>query len=77
MVICGRYMFEFSVNKDVKKKDVIKEEAIGKVAAHLCLTLFFKLSKISVEEGRVVTTLNIIKHQISYLVYFMNLHYCR
>jgi hypothetical protein len=36
MVICGIYMFEFSVGKDLrkKKKDVIREVAVGKVAAH-------------------------------------------
>jgi hypothetical protein len=32
------------------------------VAAHLCLTLIVKEMKISAEHGRVVTTLNIIKH---------------
>jgi hypothetical protein len=36
--------------------------AIGKVAAHLCLTLIIKELKISVEQDRVVTTLNIIRH---------------
>jgi hypothetical protein len=44
--------------------------ACGKAAAHLCLTLIIKELKISVEQGRVVATLNIIKHFISYLVYF-------
>ena len=34
--------------------------AIGKVVAHLCLTLIIKELKISVEQDRVVTTLNII-----------------
>jgi hypothetical protein len=57
-------MFEFSVSKDMKKKDKIREVAVGKIAAHLCLTLIVKKSKISVEQGRVVTTLNIIKHKI-------------
>ena len=38
--------------------------AIGKVAAHLCLTLIVKELKISVGQSRVVTTLNIIKHII-------------
>jgi hypothetical protein len=42
---------------------------VGKVVAHLCLTLITKELKISVELDRVVTTLNIIKHLISYLVY--------
>jgi hypothetical protein len=61
MVICGSYMFEFSVSKDIKN-DVIREVAVGKVAAHLYLTLFIEEFKISVGHGRVVTTLNIIKH---------------
>ena len=34
--------------------------AVGKVAAHLCLTLIVKELRISVEHDRVVTTLNII-----------------
>jgi hypothetical protein len=34
--------------------------AVGKVAAHLCLTLIIKELKISVEQDKVVTTLNII-----------------
>ena len=50
----------------MKKKDIIREEAVGKVASHLCLTLIVKELKNSVEHGRIVTTLNIIKHQISY-----------
>jgi hypothetical protein len=66
MVICGSYMFEFSVSKDMKKKfnnDKRREEVVvGKVAAHLCLTLIIKRLKISVEQDRVVTTLDIIKH---------------
>ena len=62
MVICGSYMFEFCVSKDMKRKDIIKEVATGKVVAHLCLTLIIKKLKISVEHSRVVTTLNIIKH---------------
>ena len=55
-------MFEFSVGKDMIKKDIIREMAVGKVAAHLCLTLIINKLKISVEHGRVVTTLYIIKH---------------
>ena len=43
-----------------KKKDIKREVAVGKVAAHLCLTLNVKKLKISVENGRVVTTLNMI-----------------
>jgi hypothetical protein len=49
-------MFEFSVSKDMKKKDIIRKEVIGKVATHLCLTLIVKELKINVELGRVVTT---------------------
>ena len=52
-------MFEFSVSKDMEKKDIIREVAIGKVPTHLCLTLIIKL-KTSVEHSRVVTTLHII-----------------
>ena len=33
---------------------------MGKVGAHLCLTLIIKELKFSVEHGRVVTTLNIL-----------------
>ena len=60
MVICGSYLFEFSVGKDMKKKDIIREVAIGKVVAHLCLTLIVKELKISVQHGKMVTILNII-----------------
>jgi hypothetical protein len=62
MVICGSNIFEFSGRKDMKKEDIIREVAVGKVAAHLCLILIFKELKISVEQGRVITTLDIIKH---------------
>jgi hypothetical protein len=65
MVMCGSYMHEFSVDKDMKKinNDKRKKEVVvGKVAAHLCLTLIIKKIKISVEHDRMVTTLNIIKH---------------
>ena len=58
-------MHEFSVSKDMKKINNDKrrkEVAVGKVAAHLCLTLIIKELKINVEHDRVVTTLNIIKH---------------
>jgi hypothetical protein len=49
----------------MKKKDIIREVAVGKVAAHLCLALIVKESKISVEHGRVVTTLNIKKKTLN------------
>ena len=56
---------QLSVSKDMKKINNdkrSKEVAIGKVAAHLCLTLIIKEMKINVEQDRVVTTLNITKH---------------
>jgi hypothetical protein len=74
MVICGSYMCECysSVSKDIlyekKKKDKIREVGVGEVIAHLCLTLIVKELKITFEHGRVVTTRNIIKHEISYLM---------
>ena len=49
MVIYVSYMFEFSIGKDMKKKDIIREMAVGKVEAYLCLTLIIKKLKISVE----------------------------
>jgi hypothetical protein len=52
------------INNDKRRKGVI----VGKALAHLCLTLIIEELKISVEHDRVVTTLNIIKHQKSYLV---------
>ena len=58
MVICESYRFELSVSKDMKKK---KSNDKRKIPAYL-LTLIVKESRISVEQGRVVTTLNIIKH---------------
>ena len=57
-------MFEFDVSKDMERYiDIIREVTVGKVAAHLCLTLIVKELKISVEQGRVVTTLYRIKHK--------------
>ena len=50
-------------NNDKRRKEV----AVGKVAAHLCLTLIIKELKISVEHDRVVTTLNIIFSVVTYL----------
>ena len=44
------------------KNDVTRKITIGKVEAHSCLTLIVKELKISIEQGRVITTLNIIKH---------------
>ena len=58
-------MHEFSVSKDMEKKlTMIKGERgwqQGKWRCILCLPLIKEL-KISVEQDRVVTTLNIIEH---------------
>ena len=62
MVICENYMLEFSVDMDMNKNGIRKEVAVWKVAAQFCLTLISKELKISVEHGRAVTTLDIIKH---------------
>jgi len=62
MVMCGSHMFEFKASKDMKKIGIIREVTVGKVTAYLCLTLIVKELKISVDQGRVVITLNIIKH---------------
>jgi len=58
-------MHKFSVSKDMKKINNDKrrkEVAVRKVATHLRQTLFIKELNISVEQDRVVITLNIIKH---------------
>jgi hypothetical protein len=65
MVISGSYMHKFSVNNDMKKIENDKrrkEVVVGKLLEHLCLMLIIKEMKISVEQDRVVTTLNIIQH---------------
>ena len=62
MVICESYIFEFSVSMDMEKK---------RIPTHLpayLLPLIVKELKINVEQDRVVRTLNISKHKISYLV---------
>ena len=46
------------INNDKRRKEVV----VGKVAAHLCLTLIINELNISIEHDRVVTTLNIIKY---------------
>ena len=58
-------LHEFSVSKGMQKNysdEKRKGVAVGKVPTHSCLTLILKELKISVEQDRVVTTLNIIKH---------------
>jgi hypothetical protein len=61
MVIYGSYMFECGVGKDIKK-DIVREVVVGKVAKHLCPTLTIRKFRISIEQGRMVTSLNIILH---------------
>ena len=64
MVICGSHMHNFSVSKDMKQKMINdkrrRDVVVGKVVAHLYLTLIIKELKFSVEHDRVLTTLNII-----------------
>jgi hypothetical protein len=59
-------MHKFSVSKDMKKKinndKRRRDMVVGKVVAHLCLTLITKELIFSVEHDRVVTTLITIKH---------------
>ena len=62
MVICGCDMFEFSVSKDMKNKNKKDKWRIPTYLLAYLLTLIAKDLKISVEQGRVVTTLNIIIH---------------
>jgi hypothetical protein len=45
-------------NNDKRRRDMV----VGKVVAHLCLTLIIKELKYNVEHDRVVTTLKKIKH---------------
>jgi hypothetical protein len=59
-------MHEYNVSKDMKKtinNDKRRRDmVVGKVVAHLCLTLIIKKIKFSVEHDRVVTTVYTIKH---------------
>ena len=63
MVICGSDVFEFSVSEDLEEEK--KTNGKRRIPAYLLaclLTLLFKELKSSGEQGRVVRTLNIIKH---------------
>jgi hypothetical protein len=46
------------INNDKRRRDMV----VGRVVAHLCVTLIIKELKFSVEHDRVVTTLDTIKH---------------
>ena len=61
MVICGSSMFEFSDSKDIYKLKNDKRRIPTYLLANL-LMLIIKELKICVEQGTVVTRLNIIKH---------------
>ena len=63
MVICENDMFGFSVSMGMNSMLLTRRVvAVGKVATHLCLTLNVRELKVSVEQDRLVTTSNIIKH---------------
>ena len=62
MVICGSYVFEFSVSKDMGKTINNDKRRIPAFLLAFLRTLVVKKLKVSVEQGKVVTTLNIIKH---------------
>jgi hypothetical protein len=53
---------EFSVNRYMNNDKRRKEVVVEKLSEYLCLTLIIKELNICVEQDRVVTTLNIIKH---------------
>ena len=55
-------MFAFSIIKDIEKKITNDKRRILAYLLAYLLTLIVKKLKISVEQGRVITTLNIIKH---------------
>ena len=59
MVICGSSMFEFSVSKDMKNKSNNDKSRIPTCLLTYLLALFVKELKISVKQGRVVTTLHL------------------
>ena len=55
MVICGSYIFEFSVGKNMKKRITVIKGESNISSNTICQEL-----KINVEQVRMVTTLNII-----------------
>jgi hypothetical protein len=60
MVVCGSYMFGCSASKDLKNNND-RWRSPTYLLAYLQTPSFKKLM-IYVEQGRVVTTLNVIKH---------------
>jgi hypothetical protein len=55
------------IQKKINNDRMRREVAVGKVTAHLCLTLIIKELKFSVEHDRVVTTLNIIFSAVNWM----------
>ena len=55
-------MFEFSVSKDMEKKLTLIRRLPTNLLTYL-LTPVVKKLEISIEQGKVVTTLNTIKHK--------------
>ena len=55
-------MFELSVGKDMKEKNNNDKRRIPTYLLAYLLALIVKELRISVEQGRVVRTFNIIKH---------------
>ena len=53
-------MFEFSASKDIREKEKSDKRRITTYLLAYLLTLIIKKLKISVEQGRLVTTLNIL-----------------
>ena len=70
MVMCGSYMFEFSVSKDMTERGYNEGGGSREGSGTFMSKTNYKELKISVEHGRVVTTLNIINYctKISYFV---------
>ena len=61
MVIFGSYMFGFSVSKDINYKNNAKRKIPIYLLAYFLIVIVNKL-KFRIEHGKLVTTLNIIKH---------------
>ena len=55
-------MYEFSVSKDIEHQNNNDKRRIPAHLLAYLLTIFVKALKISVEQGRELTPLNIIKH---------------
>ena len=63
MIICGSYIHEFSVSKEMENSNNNDKRRISTYLLAYLLTLVVKELRFSVEQRKVVTTtLNIIKH---------------